>query len=756
MAQDNAQRAWDLLNFLRNNVERVAELKQRITETDDVAKKAEYTKYVMANLKNVKAAKEELASIPKGSNLGRVFESFGKKLLAEGGADGAKAVLSKIGKFLPGASAVAGIVTAIQSGDVAAVVPGLESSEAGPAKGTEAYSLEMGEPQSEGQRRAEALQIAQNIKSIRAQQAAQKAGEVYKDQQAAISPVRENSLTPEERAEAEQVREWMRYSHTVGKDEGGDFKPNQDVERQNIVDEGMPRATPEGIRKAKEDIRKNSGLMKDGGFVKGKKDEFAGDRIDAKLNRGEMVLNVDQQQRLFEILKGEKKLADLPDKNIVDSKGAVHAEEGALLPDFGDLPPVQDIPMAPVDQAPVAPMNAAPAVGLPESMQYTGPDAGIGGTLPVQPEISVAPAMLPPAAPAPSIVDPSAVEIEEAAKPIREGRAVSEALRRELLAKDSKDAEDTKLVLARLDGEDKKINEIDPNRFWNNLSTPQKILAGIAVVVGGLIGLKTGRNWGLDFITGQIDNDIQAQKVSQEEALARKNYALNWVKTKLDRMQTLTDDKNKRLNILNAINEIDSRNAMVQQQRLKLAALKLGQVPDTSMLTEDERKMLVPGYGIAKDIKSAEKANDAIAIGEQLLKETVKIEELWEQYGTREVLSRGAVSSEESARLSMQLQLKELFNLGVLNGPDLTLLNKYVGEDFFAVTTSDASKRAKLNAVKEFTRNKIDASLKRASLPESQETRINSYRLEALKKANPKTPEVQLITALKRKGLWKE
>lgn len=45
----------------------------------------------------------------------------------------------------------------------------------------------------------------------------------------------------------------------------------------------------------------------DGGFIfPGEEDEYAGDRVDAKVNRGEMILNAEQQQRMLDVLRGEQ------------------------------------------------------------------------------------------------------------------------------------------------------------------------------------------------------------------------------------------------------------------------------------------------------------------------------------------------------------------------------------------------------------------------------------------------------------------
>jgi len=45
----------------------------------------------------------------------------------------------------------------------------------------------------------------------------------------------------------------------------------------------------------------------DAGFIfPGEEDEYANDRVDAKVNRGEMILNAEQQQRMLDMLRGEQ------------------------------------------------------------------------------------------------------------------------------------------------------------------------------------------------------------------------------------------------------------------------------------------------------------------------------------------------------------------------------------------------------------------------------------------------------------------
>ena len=62
-------------------------------------------------------------------------------------------------------------------------------------------------------------------------------------------------------------------------------------------------------------------------------EDFEGDRVDAKVNSGEMVLNIEQQQRLMELLKGLRGLQDLGDEDIVESADKFQPVE----PDLNDF-----------------------------------------------------------------------------------------------------------------------------------------------------------------------------------------------------------------------------------------------------------------------------------------------------------------------------------------------------------------------------------------------------------------------------------
>jgi hypothetical protein len=78
----------------------------------------------------------------------------------------------------------------------------------------------------------------------------------------------------------------------------------------------------------------------------------------------------------------------------------------------------------------------------------------------------------------------------------------------------------------------KKLAEtnIDPEKWWNDRSTGQKVAAFIAAIAGGLVQPHGGRNSGLAAIDTMIDRDIDAQKANmanKRAELQRRGGALN-------------------------------------------------------------------------------------------------------------------------------------------------------------------------------------------------------------------------------------
>lgn len=76
--------------------------------------------------------------------------------------------------------------------------------------------------------------------------------------------------------------------------------------------------------------------------------------------------------------------------------------------------------------------------------------------------------------------------------------------------------------------QDVKDSKIDPNNYWNSMTTGGKITAAISLVLGGLAGglQRTGQNAALDVIQKNIDRDIDAQKanLNKKDSLLKRNF----------------------------------------------------------------------------------------------------------------------------------------------------------------------------------------------------------------------------------------
>lgn len=83
----------------------------------------------------------------------------------------------------------------------------------------------------------------------------------------------------------------------------------------------------------------------------------------------------------------------------------------------------------------------------------------------------------------------------------------------------------------------KKASVIDPNKFWANKTTGDKIMASIAVFLGGLGG---GNNQALGIIDNAITRDIEAQKQAALGAKGKFEAQNNIYRNMLDQFQNET------------------------------------------------------------------------------------------------------------------------------------------------------------------------------------------------------------------------
>lgn len=329
--------------------------------------------------------------------------------------------------------------------------------------------------------------------------------------------------------------------------------------------------------------------------------------------------------------------------------------------------------------------------------------------------------------------------------------AKDNAIKAVSLEKAKSDSEDLQRIGAELEKENEELKNFSIEDIVKDQKTANKGLAALGIIIAGIGAGMTGsgRNLGLEAYNAALDREFDKQKLGLEQRLAKKQRIYDLLKLKVNTATQQTEDKlkqqqlaltNQRLQL-----EIDAINnqRIAEKQRLQYEdKARRGELDPNqeaayiSSLSPEDKKRYVPGFGLAKDPEQAKNAISQINVAEQAQAQVNNIRKLFKDYGTREVLDRGAVAEEQSARRNLQLQLKELFNLGVLNGPDLELLEEATGGNFFSVTTTDAAKNAKLNSIEGFIKQRVNSSLKNAGLNPAGESKrdliIQKYKMEGL------------------------
>ena len=351
-----------------------------------------------------------------------------------------------------------------------------------------------------------------------------------------------------------------------------------------------------------------------------------GGRVDEQVDNGQLDVNKDQQKRLMDLLRGDIELDSLGCDNIVGKPHFANGFDGTNIPDTAyDIPNTIAAPANPVVSTPIdnAPLNiTSPSVdnlntanvGLPDSMQYTGPGSNVAPIALPTPELPpVAPAVVaPPIIPAtPPVINTANALPTPAELAAEQGKldgAVKEQQRiakqavtiqqknQEQVAEAMKAADDKIAEVSKANSSDskdtanQKAGVIDPNRFWNDKSTPEKIFTHVRILLSGIGGGMTGRggNLVLDQINKTIDNDIAAQKANIETSLAKKRIAQEDLVLKLKGIALNTDSAEKKNAAEMAIAKIGNASAQTLKDLQRAIMLRKGQALPPPLRTPEE------------------------------------------------------------------------------------------------------------------------------------------------------------------------
>lgn len=96
--------------------------------------------------------------------------------------------------------------------------------------------------------------------------------------------------------------------------------------------------------------------------------------------------------------------------------------------------------------------------------------------------------------------------------------------------------------------QDSQMDAIDPNRFWNSKSTFEKILGTIAIGMGAA-GAGNGPNKAYEIIKDAINRDMDAQKITGDQKLAKQANALKRVGLEIEKFEAMSKDQERKANL---------------------------------------------------------------------------------------------------------------------------------------------------------------------------------------------------------------
>jgi len=276
--------------------------------------------------------------------------------------------------------------------------------------------------------------------------------------------------------------------------------------------------------------------------------------------------------------------------------------------------------------------------------------------------------------------------------------------------------------------------KIDPNRVWSNMSTGNRILAGISVLLGGLgqglSGSKTNPAW--DVLNDAIDRDIDAQKANlgktssllsfNMQKLGNLNAALAATRVNLiDLTQAQINKTAAKLGSKTAIAQAQISNEMLNQEKAKLmqsiAAQQQvqgiiqapGGIPKEQVLRlpEEQRKTLVMMDNGNYYQAINEKGADAVSKAQELLTPVQNVfnqaKEFMDTEG-RMFPGESAKGKADVLQGQMVLAVKNLENLGILSKDDTELVNKMIPQ--LSDLTFRGKDKEKINTLINFVDNK--------------------------------------------------
>lgn len=305
--------------------------------------------------------------------------------------------------------------------------------------------------------------------------------------------------------------------------------------------------------------------------------------------------------------------------------------------------------------------------------------------------------------------------------------------------------------------------KVKPNQFWEQASTGQKVLAGIALVLGAAGAAADGKNAAVDVLTKAIDRDIEAQKqniqLASQGKLQNYNMQNNLYNQMLSKFknQDMAEAAVRTLRLQQLQTELNAKASEFQGQQVKLNAQQANNVLDQGIMQQkmafeaaarqqallrqmggseeamlsglpaEIRERYVPGYGAAVNKQGAMEFQKVRAGSEPALSAIDRITPLLAQLNRVTDLGQKAKIETELKALAGALRLP-ITGPGALTDDEYKRLRDTIGnpQSLLAVPSIELKK---LNQIRTKVANDLDSAALQYGLP----TKNKNIRLKTLK-----------------------
>jgi hypothetical protein len=278
--------------------------------------------------------------------------------------------------------------------------------------------------------------------------------------------------------------------------------------------------------------------------------------------------------------------------------------------------------------------------------------------------------------------------------------------------------------------------KIDPNKMWSNMSTGNKVLAGLSIFLGGFD--PSGQNKALGIIQNSIDRDIDAQKASYMKLRDKKQEMNSLYGRMMDKFkdEKIALDMTKaghyqalgmKVEAMAAQAKVPQVQAQYLQQAavFKQKAAEMGADAYNKFLSAQQKgaSQYVPGFGTAPTEKEAQDLRAKVAAADSARQEIANLESL-SKLGTK-FSPEDAAKAQMSANLLKAALRKEIVGEGAVSEGEYKILDSVIADPskFFSLSSTQ-------KATLKYLENKVLRGLQNTA---------KSYGLETPEQYRPKT-----------------